>query len=461
MLLDRPFQTRPPRVRLPRPRLPSPSGGRNLGLTPLALARPTRLCKALQPMTACPSGFLWGAATAGHQVEGGNVNADIWPLEWAEHSMFVEPSGDACDHYHRYPEDIALLAELGLNAYRFSLEWSRIEPEPGYVSRAALDHYRRMVETCLACDVTPIVTYNHFTLPRWMAGNGGWHAPDAVDRFAEFAASATRHLGDLLSWVCTLNEPNVLAMFHATGVIPMGTSDRGRLDDDGAAPQAAGVGGYDPARYRMGLVGADVGVMGKAHRLAAQAIKAESGSLQVGWTLALVDMQPGPDGDERWREVRRVAQTDWLAVSADDDFVGVQTYSRNVIGPDGALPVAHGIPTMQTGWEVYPEALEHTVRLAAEHAGVPVLVTENGMATDDDGARIAYTTRALEGLAACIRDGIDVRGYLHWTFLDNFEWTSGFAKTFGLVAVDRTTFARTVKPSARWLGDIATRNALA
>ena len=147
-------------------------------------------------MTAFPSGFLWGAATAGHQVEGGNVNADIWPLEWAEHSMFVEPSGDACDHYHRYPEDIALLAELGLNAYRFSLEWSRIEPEPGYVSHAALDHYRRMAETCLAHGVTPIVTYNHFTLPRWMAGKGGWHAPDAADRFAEFAARSTRHLGD-------------------------------------------------------------------------------------------------------------------------------------------------------------------------------------------------------------------------------------------------------------------------
>ena len=411
-------------------------------------------------MTAFPPGFLWGAATAGHQVEGGNVNADIWPLEWAEHSMFVEPSGDACDHYHRYPEDIALVAELGLNAYRFSLEWSRIEPEPGYVSHAALDHYRRMAETCLAHGVTPIVTYNHFTLPRWMAGKGGWHAPDAADRFAEFAARSTRHLGDLLSWVCTLNEPNVMAMFTSTGVVPMGTSDRGALEGE-AHTQAAGVGGYDPARYRMGLVGADVGIMGKAHRLATQAIKAEASRLEVGWTLALVDMQPGPDGDARWREVRRVAQTDWLEVSAEDDFVGVQTYSRNIIGPDGALPVPDGTPTMQTGWEVYPEALEHTVRLASEYAGVPVLVTENGMATDDDATRVAYTRRALEGLAACIADGIDVRGYLHWTFLDNFEWTSGFAKTFGLVAVDRETFARTVKPSARWLGEIATRNALA
>ena len=121
-----------------------------------------------------PNGFMWGASTAGHQVEGGNINADIWPLEWAPDTVFKEPSGDACDHYHRYPDDIALLAALGLNAYRFSLEWSRIEPEPGYFSRAALDHYRRMIGTCLDKDITPVVTYCHFTTPRWFAGAGGW-----------------------------------------------------------------------------------------------------------------------------------------------------------------------------------------------------------------------------------------------------------------------------------------------
>ncbi len=129
-----------------------------------------------------PDGFLWGAATAGHQVEGGNVNADLWPLEWAPDSVFKEPSGDACDHYHRYREDVSTLRDLGLNAYRFSLEWSRIEPEPGYFSRAALDHYRRVAGTCLELGVTPVVTYNHFTLPRWMAGDGGWlddRAPSA------------------------------------------------------------------------------------------------------------------------------------------------------------------------------------------------------------------------------------------------------------------------------------------
>ena len=410
-------------------------------------------------MTPFPSDFLWGAATAGHQVEGGNVNADLWPMEWAPNSTFNEPSGDACDHYHRYPEDIATLAELGLNAYRFSLKWSRIEPEPGFYSCAALDHYGRMIESCLNQGVTPVVTYNHFTVPRWMAGRGGWSAEDAPRRFADYASRVTQHFGDLLAWVCTLNEPNLMAMMRSTGVLAMGTGDRPPAKEP-VEERKGGVGGYDPARYRMGIVAADVEQMARAHRLAVQAIKATTGTIRVGWTLALVDLQPAEGGEERWLEARRLGQTDWLSVSADDDFVGVQTYSRVRIGPDGQLPVPEEVATMQTGWEVYPEALGHTVRLAAEHAGVPVLVTENGMATDDDAARLAYTSAALEGLAQCIEDGVDVRGYIHWTLLDNFEWNAGYSKTFGLVAVDRETFARSVKPSARWLGRVAQHNGL-
>jgi beta-glucosidase len=409
-------------------------------------------------MTSFPRGFLWGAATAGHQVEGGNVNADIWPLEWAEGSIFAEPSGDACDHYHRYPEDVAALAQLGFNAYRFSLEWARIEPEPGYFSVAALDHYRRMIDSCLGHGIAPVVTYNHFTLPRWLAARGGWSAGEAPERFGDFAARATTHLGDLPSWVCTLNEPNLMAMFMNTGVLAMGANDAQTAG--GSRPGDAATETSSTPRYRMGLVAGDLETMTRAHRLASQAIRAAAAEVKVGWTLALVDMQPAPGGDERWREVRRVAQTDWLAISADDDFVGVQTYSRSMIGPEGQLAPDAAAPTMQTGWEVYPAALEHTVRLAAEQAGVPVLVTENGMATDDDAARQAYTRQALEGLSRAIDDGIDVRGYLHWTLLDNFEWIAGFSKTFGLIAVDRTNFRRTIKPSARWLGQVAARNAL-
>ena len=406
-----------------------------------------------------PDGFLWGASTAGHQVEGGNVNADIWPLEWAQPSLFTEPSGDACDHYHRYAEDIGILADLGFNAYRFSLEWARIEPERGYISRAALDHYRRVLGACLDRGITPVVTYCHFTTPRWFAGGGGWSAPDAADRFGRYAEAATAHLGDLLGRVATLNEPNVIVMLQQTGVIPMGHGER--TDIDGATDSAdAGIGGYDPARYRMGLIGADVETMAAIHRAGAEAIKAGPGDAEVGWTLALVDLQATDGAEERLEAVRTAAQLDWLDVSSADDWVGVQTYSRTILGPDGVVPVPDGTPTHQTGWEVYPEALGHTLRLAAARAGVPVLVTENGIATDDDDLRRTHTESALRALAGCIADGIDVRGYLHWTLLDNFEWMAGYAKTFGLVAVDLATFERTVKPSARWLGQVAARNEL-
>jgi beta-glucosidase len=409
-------------------------------------------------MSVFPEGFLWGASTAGHQVEGGNVNADLWPLEWAKDSRFAEPSGDACDHYHRYPEDIATLADLGFNAYRFSLEWSRIEPEPGYFSLAALDHYRRMISCCLERGVTPVVTYSHFTTPRWFAGAGGWASAEAASHFARFAERATRHVGDLLSFVATLNEPNVMALLEHTGVIPMGAGNRGLVAGTGAS-EPSGVGGFDPARYRMGITGAEVARMAAAHRLAKDAIKSVQPELQVGWTLAIPDLQAAEGGEERCEQARAGAELDWLEVSREDDFVGVQTYTRNVIGPDGIVHPAD-VATMQTGWEVYPAALGHTVRLGSAHAGVPVVVTENGMATADDDARLAYARGALQGLAEAIADGVDVRGYLHWTLLDNFEWMSGYAMTFGLIAVDRDTLVRTVKPSARWLGEVARANRL-
>ncbi|MBL7498238.1 glycoside hydrolase family 1 protein [Frankia sp. CNm7] len=404
-------------------------------------------------MSQFPDGFLWGAATAAHQVEGGNVNADLWPSEWAPGSHFAEPSGDAVDHYHRYPEDIATLAGLGLNAYRFGVEWARIEPEEGFFSRAALDHYRRMVGTCLEHGVTPIVTYSHFTTPRWFAAAGGWNGTAAVDRFARYAARVTKHLGDLVPWVCTFNEPNVISLMVHLGVVPAAAREDGLGLSDAADGQRAPSGGQSSSGGSWPVP--SVEVMAAAHRKAVEAIKSGPGSPAVGWTLALIDLQPADGGEQRSAAVRQAAELDWLEVSRDDDFVGVQTYTRERIGPDGVLPVPDGAATTQTGWEVYPQALGHTVRLAAEHARVPVLVTENGIATADDDARIAYTAAALEGLAGCVADGVDVRGYLHWSLLDNFEWTSGFAMTFGLIAVDRATFARAVKPSARWLGQVA------
>jgi beta-glucosidase len=153
--------------------------------------------------------FLWGAATAAHQVEGNNVNADLWLAEQVKPTVFHEPSGDACDSYHRYAEDIKLAADLGFNCYRFSIEWARIEPEPGKFSQAQLDHYRRMLEACHAQGLKPMVTYHHFTSPRWFAAQGGFSQPDAADLFARYAEKATAHLGDLISYGLTFNEANV------------------------------------------------------------------------------------------------------------------------------------------------------------------------------------------------------------------------------------------------------------
>jgi beta-glucosidase len=156
-----------------------------------------------------PQDFLWGAATAAHQVEGNNINSESWVLEHLPGTIYAEPSGDACDHYHRYPTDIALLAELGFNAYRFSLEWARIEPEEGEFSYAALEHYRRMLAACHEHGIKPVVTFHHFTSPRWLMRTGGWLDEKTPERFARYCERATQHLGDLISVACTVNEPNL------------------------------------------------------------------------------------------------------------------------------------------------------------------------------------------------------------------------------------------------------------
>jgi len=167
-----------------------------------------------------PDGFLWGTATSAHQVEGGNVYNDSWLAEHLPGSHYAEPSGDACDHYHRYESDIALIAGLGLGAYRFSLEWSRIEPEDGEFSRAALDHYRRMLDACHEHGLTPFLTFHHFTSPRWIAAAGGWEERRTAERFARFCERAMRHLGDLVPYACTLNEPNLGGLLHGVLGIP-------------------------------------------------------------------------------------------------------------------------------------------------------------------------------------------------------------------------------------------------
>jgi len=417
--------------------------GAGLALAPPAFAR-----------AATGGGFLWGAATAAHQVEGNNVASDIWLLEQVRPTLFAEPSGDACDSLHRWREDIAIVRALGLNCYRFSVEWARIEPAEGQISQAYLDHYARMIAHCRDSGIRPVVTLHHFTSPRWFSARGGWEQPDAPDRFAAFVDRVARRMGDGIDHAVTFNEPNLgkLGEWSAT---PMSEAVRRRMRAMLAA--AAKASGSDRfSLLNAGDPDAMIAPVIAAHRLARAALKAVRGDLPVGMSLAIPDDQPAGAGS-RIEEKRRAVYEPFFAAAREDDFIGVQTYSRSRIGPDGALPPPDGAERTQTGDEYYPQAIGNSIRYAHRATEKPVLVTENGIATADDAQRARFIPAAIASVDAARRDGVPVLGYIHWSLLDNFEWFAGYGPKFGLVAVDRQTFARTVKPSAHVYADIVSK----
>lgn len=390
---------------------------------------------------AFPEGFRWGVATAAHQIEGGNTNNDWWRWEHQPGSGCAEPSGDACDSYHRWEEDVALVAGLGLHNYRFSVEWSRIEPAPGEWSQASLDYYRRIVDQLRERSVDPWVTFHHFTTPVWLVDRGGWEDPDAPNRFAAFCEKVAGALGNGMARACTLNEPNVVAtMGWAIGMFPPGKAD----------PEIA-------AKVTDHLV--------DAHRKAVTAIRAAAPGVPVGVHVSMTDYQPAdatPEALDRVAQIRATHEDPFLLATDGDDYLGVQTYTRMLIGPSGWTGPAPGVEILPMGYEYWPAALEGCLRRAWEATGgrLPLWVTENGIGTDDDRQRVAFVHQALEGVQRALADGVDVRGYSYWSLLDNFEWAFGYRPKFGLVSVDRTSFRRERKPSAGWLASLAAANAL-
>jgi len=380
---------------------------------------------------------MWGTATAAHQIEGGNVNNDWWVFEHTPGSGCVEPSGDACDSWHRWREDLDIVSALGFGSYRFSLEWSRIEPEEGEWSTASVDHYRRVIEGCRERGIDPVVTFHHFTNPRWFSALGGWESPDAAERFAGFCARTAAAIGDIVGRACTLNEPNIVSLMgYLAAAFPPGAQDVDRRRSVTAN-------------------------LCRAHRLAVEALRSGPGEYPVGLTLSMIDYQAVEGGEVRRDKIRRSMEDVFLEATEGDDFVGVQTYTRERIGPDGPLGPEPGVPLTTMGYELWPQGLEATIRRAWEvTGGTPVLVTESGISTEDDSERVAFVTEALDGVLRCIQDGITVLGYTYWSLLDNFEWVLGYGPKFGLVSVDRQTFERTLKPSANWLGNVAKANAV-
>ena len=423
---------------------------------------------------AFPKGFFIGAATAAHQVEGNNIHSDYWAQELLPHSSFTEPSGIACDHYNRYEEDIRLLAEAGLNAYRFSVEWARIEPEEGEFDASEIEHYRRVIACCRANGVEPIVTLMHFTSPVWLIRKGGWEAESTVEYFRRYAAYVTEKLGSELHYICTINEANMglqLATISkrfqlmaqqaaknaksAEGTVQVGMNFEKMMENMkySAAENAGVFGTPQPQIFVSSRTPEGDALVFRAHQAAKTAIKTLYPNIQVGITLSVHDCQALPGGESfaeaAWEEEFR----HYLPYIRDDDFLGVQNYTRTLYGPQGQLPAPEGAELTQMDYEFYPEALEHVIRKVHDDFKGNLIVTENGVAISDDNRRVEFIRRALCGVENCVDDGIPVKGYCYWSLMDNFEWQKGFSMTFGLIAVDRrTTLKRTPKKSLSVLG---------
>lgn len=432
--------------------------------------------KERDSMQKFASDFLVGASTAAHQVEGNNANSDCWALENIPHTTYAEPSGHAVDHYHRYEEDIRLMADAGLNAYRFSIEWARVEPREGQFEEREIEHYRSVIRCCKAHGLEPMVTLHHFSSPAWLIAKGGWEAESVVDDFVRYCRYVIERLGGELRLVCTINEANIRlqiadimkrymmqaqaaqkAAQNAEGAVQMGMNMKALLEQQqlSALEGARAFGLADPSAvhvFQSPCTAAGDEIICRAHIAARDAIKKLCPHLQVGLTLSLHDFQAQEGGEETAEKEWEKEFSHYLPAIQHDDFLGVQNYTRNLIGPAGLLPIPQGAELTQAGYEYYPEGLEHVVRKAAADYKGPIYITENGIATDDDTRRAAFIRTALEGVQRCIADGLPVKGYFHWSLLDNFEWQKGYAMRFGLVAVNRSTQARTPKPSLAYLG---------
>ena len=345
------------------------------------------------PRRGIPKDFLWGAAISAHQSEGNDVNSDSWLLEHLPETVFKEPSGDACDSYHRYDEDFAIARSIGLNCYRFGIEWARIEPEPGRFAQAELDHYAEVLTSCRAHGLLPIVTYNHFTVPRWFAMRGGWEAPDSADLFARYCERATRALGDQIGMASPFNEANIHLLVKILRRRHARVPSQARGDDrrGGARDRFAGV-LLDPVRGS----GSHRRPPARRAREGLPGDQGGAGDFPVGVTLTTQAIEAVGDGKHCPRHGEDALWRWWDAVNASD-FVGVQAYTRFRVDSKGLVPPAPGAEMTAAGYEYYPQALGGTIRFAARRTSKPIFVTESGIATDDDTRRIAYIEAASRG----------------------------------------------------------------
>ena len=422
-----------------------------------------------------PPGFVWGVATSAFQIEGAAIEDGKGPSIW-DHFCQVPGAiadgsdGDiACDHYHRWSDDLDLVASLGVNAYRFSVSWPRVRPDgDGAWNEKGLDFYERMVDGLLARGIQPYLTLNHWDLPAELQAKGGWANRDTVHRFVEYALGMDARLGDRVQAITTHNEPWVMSVLgHKRGVFAPGLKNRA------TAMQVS---------HHLLL----------SHGMALNALRAQGCKSKLGIVLNLSPMHPATDSPAdlakteledglllRWymdpllkrrypADVLAYLGADAPSVQAGDmdiiatpmDFLGINYYSRSVVSAEGTWDVHQsGREITEMGWEVYPEGLtELLLRVHGDYAVPPIYVTENGGAFKEekrdghvhDPLRTDYIARHIAAVAEAIRHGVRMEGYMVWSLLDNFEWASGYEKRFGIVHVDYATQQRTLKNSALW-----------
>lgn len=416
--------------------------------------------------------FLIGAATAGHQVEGNNTGSDIWAMEQMKYGGYPEKSLDAADHYNRYKEDIKLLKDAGLNAYRFSFEWARIEPKEGEFCQKEMQHYLDMVRFCKDNGIEPVITLHHFASPKWLIEKGGWESEIVIEAFERYTKYIAQNLAsEDIHYICTINEANMGNLISI--FIRQAIEQRKKLDGESSSMQI-GLNLDEMRKEEEAKISENLEVFGcenpavfvsprtpkgneiimKAHQAAVKVLHDMLPDVKAGLSLSLRDVQATAGGEERAAKDWHDEFEEFLPAIIDDDFVGVQNYTRARFGACGELSPEEGAELTQMGYEFYPEGLENVIRKVHEAFKGEILVTENGVATDDDTRRVEFIKRAFEGVKECIADGIPVKAYMYWSLLDNFEWQSGYSMKFGLIGFDRKTMERTVKDSLYSLGRI-------
>lgn len=439
---------------------------------------------------AFPQHFLWGAATSSYQIEGSPLADGAGPSIWHRfaHTPGMIRDGDtgdvACGHYRRFREDVALMRDLGLNAYRFSIAWARVFPEgTGVVNARGLDHYERLVDELLAHGVQPMATLYHWDLPASLDDRGGWLNPDIANWFAEYSRTVFRRLDDRVRLWATINEPWVVADGgYLHGVLAPGHRspyEAPRASHNLLRAHAASVAAYRAeGRHQIGLV---VNLEPKYPASTSAEDVAATGRADAYMNRQYLDPALQGRYPDELAEIFGDAWPGWppddvAALRAPGDFVGVNYYTRSVTRADAeGWPLRssavrqEGARYTETGWEVYAQGLADTLKWVKQRYGdVPLYVTENGAAFPDpsqapaggveDPLRVAYLRDHLQAVHDAIAAGCDVRGYFVWSLLDNLEWAHGFSKRFGIVHVDFATQRRTPKASARFYSSVIASN---